>query len=212
MSFVLYKCYAYVIYEWYLRLSTDSFSILSFLLLLLLLLLLWEAEVALAATVSEVVGPANSIKSICMWFDEKNCEKTNSRKSGRKSASERPEIRQTKMGKQYLFYCCYSFRYFGKRKWCLQLSLISEVVLPANNPIFVPGLSDEETVDGGLWLDDVDGGLWLEVEGGLWLAVEGGLWLEVEGGLWLAAEGGLWLDPDDVGGLFPDTLAPEENI
>ena len=48
------------------------------------------------------------------------------------------------------------------------------------------------------------------MEGGLWLAVEGGLWLEVDGGLWLAAEGGLWLDPDDVGGLLPDTLAPEE--
>lgn len=77
------------------------------------------------------------------------------------------------------------------------------------NPISVPGLSDAEAVEGGLWLD-VDGGLWLEVEGGLWLAV-GGLWLEVEGGLWLAAEGGLWLDPDDVGGLLPDTLAPEEN-
>ena len=115
------------------------------------------------------------------------------------------------MGKQYIFYCCYCSRYFGKRKWYLQLPLISEVVGPANNPIFVPGLSDEEAVEGGLWLDDVDGGLWLEVEGGLWLAVEGGLWLEVEGGLWLAAEGGLWLDPDDVGGLFPDTLAPEED-
>ena len=41
--------------------------------------------------------------------------------------------------------------------------------------------------------------------------MEGGLWLAVEGGLWLVAEGGLWLDPDDVGGLFPDTLAPEED-
>ena len=188
-----------------LRLSTDSFSILSFLLLLLLLLLLWEAEVALAATVSEVVGPANSIKSICMWFDEKNYEKTNARKSDWKSASGRPEIRQTKIGKQYIFYCCYCSRYFGKRKWYSTCSY-------RWFPIFVPGLSDEEAVEGGLWLDDVDGGLWLEVEGGLWLAVEGGLWLEVEGGLWLAVEGGLWLDPDDVGGLFPDTLAPEENI
>ena len=65
-----------------------------------------------------------------------------------------------------------------------------------------PGLSDAEAVEGGLWLD---------VDGGLWLAVEGGLWLEVDGGLWLAAEGGLWLDPDDVGGLLPDTLAPEED-
>ena len=53
---------AYVIYEWYLRLSTESFSILSFLLLLLLLFpLFWEAEVVLAATVSEVVGPANML-------------------------------------------------------------------------------------------------------------------------------------------------------